>query len=131
MAKSLFVGNIPWDATEEQIRQLFEEHGTVDSVKFIMDRESGRPRGIGFVAMTNPAEADDAMQALEGFSFMGRSLHVNEARPREHTAKGGYKDQNRQYAPKPGGEWRENRGQGRDRGERGNSRGRDYIGNDW
>ena len=80
MAKKLYVGNLPFSATEDEIRALFEEHGEVMSVALIMDRETGRPRGFGFVEMEN---ADAAMQALDGNDFGGRTLRVNEARSRD------------------------------------------------
>lgn len=81
MSKSLYVGNLPWSATEDEIRDLFANHGTVDSVKLISDRETGRARGFGFVEMS-ANEADAAAEALDGTSFGGRTLRVNEARPR-------------------------------------------------
>ena len=80
MAKKLYVGNLSFSATEDEVRALFEEHGEVASVALIMDRETGRPRGFGFVEMEN---ADAAMQALDGTDFGGRTLRVNEARSRD------------------------------------------------
>ena len=80
MAKKLYVGNLPFSSTEDEVRALFEEHGEVASVALIMDRETGRPRGFGFVEMEN---ADAAMQALDGTDFGGRTLRVNEARSRD------------------------------------------------
>lgn len=82
MSKSIYVGNLPWSATEEQIQGLFEEHGSVLSVKLVTDRETGRARGFGFVEMEDP-EAVAAIEALDNFSFGGRTLRVNEARPKE------------------------------------------------
>jgi RNA recognition motif-containing protein len=81
MTKSLYVGNLPWSATEEEIRNLFATHGTVNSVKLISDRETGRARGFGFVEMEDP-DAAGAVQALDGSSFGGRTLRVNEAQPK-------------------------------------------------
>jgi len=81
MAKSIYVGNLPWSATEEEVRTAFEAHGEVLSVKMIEDRETGRPRGFGFVEM-NDQEALAAIEALDGADFGGRSLKVNEAHPR-------------------------------------------------
>ncbi|MDR2125061.1 MAG: RNA-binding protein [Desulfovibrio sp.] len=81
MSKSLYVGNLPWSATEEEIRNLFASHGTVNSVKLISDRETGRARGFGFVEMEDP-DAAVAVQALDGASFGGRTLRVNEAQPK-------------------------------------------------
>ena len=80
--KKLFVGNLPFSATEQEIRDMFEQHGTVQSVKLISDRETGRPRGFGFVEMADE-DADAAMNALNNYEFQGRSLHVNEARERQ------------------------------------------------
>lgn len=80
MAKNIYVGNIPWSATEDQVRDLFAEYGEVVSVKFINDRETGRFRGFGFVEMEEGA--DDAISALDGSDMDGRALKVNEARPR-------------------------------------------------
>lgn len=80
--KSIYVGNLPFSATEDQTRDLFARYGEVSSVKFIMDRETGRFRGFGFVEMEDGA-ADEAIRSLNGADFGGRSLKVNEAKPRE------------------------------------------------
>jgi len=78
---TLYVGNLPFSATEAEVRGLFEQHGTVDSVKLINDRDTGRPRGFCFVDM--PAEdAQKAIAGLNGFEMNGRALRVNEARER-------------------------------------------------
>jgi RNA recognition motif-containing protein len=77
----LYVGNLPFTATEEAVRALFAPHGTVEKISIIMDRETGRPRGFGFVEMSN-AEASRAMQALNGKDFEGRTLRINEAQDR-------------------------------------------------
>ena len=82
MAKKLYVGNLPYSATEDELRELFEQHGTVHSVSIISDRETGQPRGFAFVEMDD-AGADAAIQGLEQQQFGGRTLRVNEARPRE------------------------------------------------
>ena len=82
MATSIYVGNLSYDSTEEGIRQLFEQYGEVHSVKMIEDRDTGRPRGFGFVEMDASA-AGAAIQALNGKDLDGRSLKVNEAKPRE------------------------------------------------
>ncbi|MEJ2031702.1 MAG: RNA-binding protein [Deltaproteobacteria bacterium] len=79
MEKTIYVGNLPFSSSESEIRDLFSQHGTVYSVKMIHDRETGRPRGYGFVSMEEPA-AVAAIQALDGQVFGGRSLRVNEAR---------------------------------------------------
>lgn len=84
----LFVGNLPFTATEETVRALFATHGTVEKVALIDDRETGRPRGFGFVEMPND-DASRAMQALNGADFDGRSLKVNEAQDRERSGGGG------------------------------------------
>jgi len=79
--KRIYVGNLPFSATEDELRALFSEHGEVTSVNLITDRETGRPRGFGFVEMEEDG-ADAAIEALNGSSMGGRSLTVNEARPR-------------------------------------------------
>lgn len=84
----LYVGNLPFSATEESVRALFSQHGTVERVSLITDRDTGRPRGFGFVEMSN-ADASRAMQALNGTDFGGRSLKVNEAQERERSGGGG------------------------------------------
>ena len=81
MAKSIYVGNLPWSATEEQVQNLFAEYGSVLSVKLVDDRETGRARGFGFVEMEDPA-AVAAIEALDNTLFGGRTLRVNEAKPR-------------------------------------------------
>lgn len=85
--KKLYVGNLPFDTDEEQIRELFSTYGEVRSVDMINDRDTGRFRGFCFVAMDN-SEADAAIQALNGYSFGGRPLKVNEAKPREERPSG-------------------------------------------
>ncbi len=81
VSKSIYVGNLPWSATEDQIRNLFSEYGTVNSVNQVTDRETGRARGYGFVEMEADA-ATAAIPALAGSSLGGRSLKVNEAQPK-------------------------------------------------
>ena len=88
MAKTIYVGNLPFSATEDQVRETFAKHGNVLSVKLISDRETGRPRGFGFVEMED-AEADAAVAELNGKDFGGRTLRVNEARERENRGGGG------------------------------------------
>ena len=89
--KKLYVGNLPFSATDEEVTALFGQHGTVHSVALINDRETGRPRGFGFVEMDDDA-AVAAMQALDGSEMGGRALRVNEAqdRPRRGGGGGGY-----------------------------------------
>jgi len=81
MSKKLYVGNLPFSATEDDLTQLFSQHGEVSSVSVITDRETGRPRGFAFVEMNSGA--DEAVRALNETEYGGRNLRVNEARPRE------------------------------------------------
>jgi RNA recognition motif-containing protein len=90
MSKKLYVGNLPFSASEEDIRDLFAQYGTVESVNLITDRDTGRPRGFGFVEMS-PEGADAAISALDQKEFGGRNLTVNEARPRESNRGGGHR----------------------------------------
>jgi RNA recognition motif-containing protein len=85
----LYVGNMSFDSSETEVRKAFEAHGQVDSVTIIMDRDTGRPKGFGFVEMSNEAEAKKAIESLNGKDFMGRTLNVNEARPRTDGPRGG------------------------------------------
>lgn len=85
----LYVGNMSFEVSESELRKAFEAHGQVDSVTIIMDRDTGRPKGFGFVEMSNEAEAKKAIEALNGKDFMGRTLNVNEARPRTDGPRGG------------------------------------------
>ena len=90
MGTRLYVGNLPFSADETQVRQLFEQNGrTVEEVKLITDRDTGRPRGFGFVEMGNSEEADQAINELNGHSMDGRQLNVNEARERSGGGGGG------------------------------------------
>lgn len=81
MVKTIYAGNLPFDASEAEVRELFGQHGNVHSVKLITDRETGRARGFGFVEM-DQAEAEAAIAALNGTEFRGRALRVNEAKER-------------------------------------------------
>ncbi len=87
MSKNLYVGNLPFGTTTDDLRDLFAQYGNVKSAQVVMDRETGRSRGFGFVEMNDGAEA--AIDALNGKEFQGRSLAVNEARPREERPRGG------------------------------------------
>jgi RNA recognition motif-containing protein len=90
MATKLYVGNLSFDATEDSVRELFSQYGEVSSVKLITDKDTGRPRGFGFVEMEN---ADKAMEELNDKEFEGRKLKVNEAKPPQHSGgfnRGGY-----------------------------------------
>ena len=78
----IYVGNLPFSASEDSVRTLFAQHGSVDSVALINDRDTGQPRGFGFVEMTNNSEAARAIQSLNGFQMDGRALKVNEAQPK-------------------------------------------------
>jgi cold-inducible RNA-binding protein len=80
---NIFVGNLSFTATEQDLRQLFEAYGVVDRVNIVTDRDTGRPRGFGFVEMPDNAAATAAMQGLQGQQLAGRALNVNEAKPRE------------------------------------------------
>lgn len=80
---NLFVGNLSWDVTQDELESSFGAYGNVGSCKIMMDRETGKPRGFAFVEMSNDADAQKAIQALHGREFKGRALNVNEARPRE------------------------------------------------
>jgi len=87
--KKLYVGNLPFTTTEDRLREIFEEHGDVASAALVMDRDTGRPRGFGFVEMSDDGQADAAIEALNGQNIDGRDLTVNEARPREDRGGGG------------------------------------------
>ena len=88
MSTKLFVGNLSFNTTENQLQDLFAAHGNVIEVDLIMDKFSGRPRGFGFVTMETKEGADAAVQALNGKNFEGRAMTVNEARPREDRPRG-------------------------------------------
>lgn len=81
MGKKLYVGNLPFSATEQVLTDTFAQCGTVDSVKIIMDRDSGRSKGFGFVEMSTEAESLDAINKFNGAQYEGRALTVNEAKP--------------------------------------------------
>lgn len=104
---NIYVGNLVWACTSDDLLDLFSNHGQVARAQVVMDRETGRSRGFGFVEMTNEAEAKAAIEALNGSEFNGRPLTVNEAKPRE---------------PRPSGSFRGDRGGngygGGDRGPR-------------
>lgn len=103
--KNLFVGNLSFQATESELRALFEPFGPVGRVHLAMDRETGRARGFGFVEMTNDDDARKAIAALDGKDLGGRKIKVNEARPKERSGPG----------------QRDNRGGSGNRGGRGRS----------
>src|SRR5215472_9578261 len=90
--KNLYVGNLPFSTTEEQLRDMFGVHGGVDKVTLMTERETGRFRGFAFVEMTNASEADKAIAALNGTDLGGRTLNINEAKPKsERPRRGGYR----------------------------------------
>lgn len=94
---NIYIGNMSFDTTEEQLRQTFESYGEVTSVKIIMDRETGQPKGFGFVEMSGAKEANAAISGLNGQDLNGRALNVNEAKPRPQTGNrtggNGYRNQ--------------------------------------
>ena len=85
----LYVGNLPFNVSEQELHELFSQHGNVTSASLVTDRETGRPRGFGFVEFANDDEARAAIEALHGYNMGGRDLTVNEARPRENRGFGG------------------------------------------
>ena len=89
MGNKVFVGGLNWDATEDDLRELFGETGTVTDAVIVNDRETGRSRGFGFVTMSSDDEAKTAVEKFSDHEFMGRNLTVNEARPREDRGGGG------------------------------------------
>ena len=105
--KNIFVGNLSFNTGEDELRQLFEQYGQVDRVSIMTDRDTGRSRGFGFVEMANAEEGDKAIAALNGTQVGGRTLNVNEARPK---------------ADRAGGSAGGGGGRGRDRGGRGGGR---------
>ena len=102
--KNIFVGNLDFSATESSLRALFEPYGKVDRVNLVTDRDTGRSRGFAFVEMTDSAEADRAIAALNGADMGGRALNVNEARPKTEGGRGGFSGR-----PQGGGRRREPR----------------------
>ncbi len=87
--KNIFVGNLSFATTEQEIRTIFEAHGAVQRVNIVTDRDSGQPRGFAFVEMTNDAEGERAIEAINGKQVGGRTLNVNEARPKGEGGGGG------------------------------------------
>ncbi|MCC6971744.1 MAG: RNA-binding protein [Phycisphaerales bacterium] len=86
----IYVGNLSFSTSEQALRSLFEQHGQVQSAQLVMDRETGRPRGFGFVEMNDSAQAQAAINAINGQEFDGRRLNVNEARPKAPGGGGGF-----------------------------------------
>jgi len=87
--KNIFVGNLSFTATEDAVRSMFEAYGTVERVSIVTDRDTGQPKGFGFVEMTGDAEAERAISALSGTELNGRALTINEARPKAERTGGG------------------------------------------
>jgi len=87
--KNIFVGNLSFTATEDSVRSMFEAYGPVDRVSIVTDRDTGQPKGFGFVEMTNDADAEKAINALNGTELNGRALTINEARPKTERSGGG------------------------------------------
>jgi cold-inducible RNA-binding protein len=103
MSTKLFVGNLSFKTTENELQDAFSAHGTVVEANLMMDRMSGRPRGFGFVTMSTPEEAQKAIEALHGADLGGRALTVNVARPREERPAGGGGGGGRGYGGGGGG----------------------------
>ena len=91
MSTQLFVGNLSFNTTENDLQDAFAAHGTVVEANLMMDRATGRPRGFGFITMGSPEEAQKAIDAMNGATLDGRNLTVNEARPKEERAGGGFR----------------------------------------
>ena len=87
--KNIYVGNLSFDASEDQVRSLFEAYGAVDKVNIITDRDTGQPRGFAFVEMPDDDAANKAIEALNGTNLGGRNLNINEARPKTDRPRGG------------------------------------------
>ena len=87
--KNLYVGNLPHNTTEAELRNLFESHGAVEKITLVTDRETGRSRGFGFVEMASASEADQAIATLNGTDLGGRTLTINEAKPKAERPRGG------------------------------------------
>ena len=90
MSKRIYVGNLPFSSTSDEVQALFEQYGAVAEVHLVTDRETGRPRGFGFVEMSEDDAADEAISQLNNRDFQGRMLKVNEARPRENRGGRGF-----------------------------------------
>ena len=88
--KNIFVGNLSFNTNEDELRQIFEAYGQVDRVSILTDRDTGRSRGFGFVEMTSDEDGEKAITALNGSQFGGRTINVNEARPKAERGGGGF-----------------------------------------
>jgi cold-inducible RNA-binding protein len=107
--KNIFVGNLSFSTTEDELRQMFEPHGQVDRVSIMTDRDTGRSRGFGFVEMANNEEGEKAITALNGSQVGGRTLNVNEARPKTERTGGGGRDRGGDRGGRGGGGGRRER----------------------
>ena len=103
--KNIFVGNLDFNTSEEELRRIFEAYGQVDRVSIMTDRDTGRSRGFGFVEMTNAEDGDKAIAALNGTQLGGRTLNVNEARPKPERGAGGGRGRERGSRGAGGGRW--------------------------
>ena len=103
MSNKLFVGNLSFNVTENDLNDAFAAFGTVTETNLMMDRTTGRPRGFGFVTMASPAEAEKAIEAMNGKELDGRALTVNVARPREDRPAGGGGGRRREFGGSSGG----------------------------
>jgi cold-inducible RNA-binding protein len=101
--KNIFVGNLDFNTAEDELRKLFETYGQVDRITILTDRDTGRSRGFGFVEMSNAEEGDKAIAALNGTQIGGRTLNVNEARPKTERSGGGGKDRGGDRGGRGGG----------------------------
>jgi RNA recognition motif-containing protein len=121
VAKKLYVGNLPYSVDDETLQSHFSQYGNVESAKVIMDRESGRSKGFGFVEMAQDSDADSAIEKSNGTELNGRALNVSEARPQE-PREGGRRPGGFGGGNRGGGEQRRGGFGGGDRGDRGGSR---------
>jgi cold-inducible RNA-binding protein len=103
--KNIFVGNLSFNATEDAVRSMFEAYGTVERVNIVTDRDTGRAKGFGFVEMSVDADGDRAIEALSGRELDGRSLTINEARPKEDRGGGGYRGRSNGGAQRMNNRW--------------------------
>src|ERR1700723_1715974 len=111
--KNIFVGNLSFNTSEEELRQMFEPHGQVDRVSIMTDRDTGRSRGFGFVEMASNEDGEKAIAALNGSQIGGRTLNVNEARPKTERAGGGGRDRGGERGGDRGGRGGGGGGRGR------------------
>jgi cold-inducible RNA-binding protein len=130
MGNKIYVGNLPFTATSENLNELFSKFGQVDSAKIVMDRDTGRSKGFGFVEMSSGDEASTAIEKLNGSDMGGRSLVVNEARPMEPRT-GGFGGGAGGGAGRGGDRGGDRGGRGGFGGGRGGDRGGDRGGNRW